>query len=167
MNNNLDMTMSLNEERPWWSVRPALVATLAVLITLLVTVLSRPELLERSMPWYQQHLPQAKERAASHGLSGAWWPKMVGPEGRESPSTITPFLMWQQPHPILLAAERQLGEYFSGARTRFDLPLEPRGSEFQKKVWRALREIPFGETRSYLDIASRIGSIGSTRRKTR
>jgi methylated-DNA-[protein]-cysteine S-methyltransferase len=66
-------------------------------------------------------------------------------------------------HPILLAAERQLGEYFSGARTRFDLPLEPRGSEFQKKVWRALREIPFGETRSYLDIASRIGSIKACR----
>lgn len=63
----------------------------------------RTELLERSMPWYQQHLLQAKARAASHGLSGAWWPKMVGPEGRESPSTITPFLMWQQPHPIFLA----------------------------------------------------------------
>ena len=63
----------------------------------------RTELLERSMPWYQQHLPQAKARAASHGLIGAWWPKMVGPEGRESPSTITPFLMWQQPHPIFLA----------------------------------------------------------------
>lgn len=63
----------------------------------------RTELLERSMPWYQQHLPQAKARAASHGLTGAWWPKMVGPEGRESPSTITPFLMWQQPHPIFLA----------------------------------------------------------------
>ncbi len=63
----------------------------------------RTELLERSMPWYQQQLPQAKARAASHGLSGAWWPKMVGPDGRESPSTITPFLMWQQPHPIFLA----------------------------------------------------------------
>lgn len=63
----------------------------------------RTELLERSMPWYQQHLPHAKARAASHGLRGAWWPKMVGPEGRESPSTINPFLMWQQPHPIFLA----------------------------------------------------------------
>ncbi|HEY0686755.1 MAG TPA: family 43 glycosylhydrolase [Steroidobacter sp.] len=63
----------------------------------------RTELLERSMPWYQQHLPQAKARAASHGVTGAWWPKMVGPDGRESPSTITPFLMWQQPHPIFLA----------------------------------------------------------------
>jgi hypothetical protein len=62
-----------------------------------------PELLERSMPWYLQHLPQARARARAQGVRGAWWPKMVGPEGRESPSTITPFIMWQQPHPIYLA----------------------------------------------------------------
>jgi methylated-DNA-[protein]-cysteine S-methyltransferase len=61
-------------------------------------------------------------------------------------------------HPILLEAERQLGEYFAGGRTRFELPLEPRGSKFQKAVWRALTEIPFGHTRSYFDIAKRIGS---------
>src|SRR5688572_10774061 len=63
----------------------------------------RTELLERSMPWYQQHLAQAKARAAAHGVKGAWWPKMVGAEGRESPSTVNPFIMWQQPHPIFLA----------------------------------------------------------------
>jgi hypothetical protein len=61
------------------------------------------ELLERSMPWYQSHLAQAEARARAHGVQGAWWPKMVGPDGRESPSTITPFIMWQQPHPIYLA----------------------------------------------------------------
>jgi methylated-DNA-[protein]-cysteine S-methyltransferase len=61
-------------------------------------------------------------------------------------------------HPILLEAERQLREYFAGERTRFELPLEPRGSEFQQKVWRALREIPFGKTRSYLDLAKTVGS---------
>lgn len=60
--------------------------------------------------------------------------------------------------PILLDAERQLHEYFAAKRTRFELPLEPRGSEFQKKVWRALTQIPFGETRSYLDLARSIGS---------
>lgn len=59
-----------------------------------------PELLERSMPWYLQHLKEAKARARSHGVQGAWWPKMVGPEGRESPSTINPFILWQQPTPI-------------------------------------------------------------------
>ncbi|HKE97153.1 MAG TPA: hypothetical protein VKB34_22780, partial [Povalibacter sp.] len=66
-------------------------------------VWGRTDLLERSMPWYLQHLSEAKQRAQAHGRRGAWWPKMVGPEGRESPSTINPFIMWQQPHPIYLA----------------------------------------------------------------
>ncbi|MBN2973875.1 hypothetical protein JW805_17845 [Roseomonas aeriglobus] len=63
----------------------------------------RPDLLERSLGWYVQHLPKARAEAARHRISGAWWPKMVGPEGRNSPSPVSPFLMWQQPHPILLA----------------------------------------------------------------
>jgi hypothetical protein len=66
-------------------------------------VWGRPALLERSMGWYQKHLPLARQRAREHGARGAWWPKMVGPEGRESPSTVTPFIMWQQPSPIYLA----------------------------------------------------------------
>jgi methylated-DNA-[protein]-cysteine S-methyltransferase len=61
-------------------------------------------------------------------------------------------------NPILLETERQLGEYFAGARTRFEVPLELRGSEFQNRVWRALTEIPFGQTRSYFDLAKTIGS---------
>jgi hypothetical protein len=63
----------------------------------------RPELLERSMPFYRANLAGAKARAKANGVAGAWWPKMVGPEGRESPSTINPFLMWQQPHSIYMA----------------------------------------------------------------
>jgi hypothetical protein len=66
-------------------------------------VWGHPELLERSMPWYLAHLAEAQARARMHGAQGAWWPKMVGPEGRESPSTINPFIMWQQPSPIYLA----------------------------------------------------------------
>lgn len=62
-----------------------------------------PELLARSMPWYLAHLTEAQERARAHAAQGAWWPKMVGPGGRESPSTINPFIMWQQPSPIYLA----------------------------------------------------------------
>jgi methylated-DNA-[protein]-cysteine S-methyltransferase len=61
-------------------------------------------------------------------------------------------------HPILLETERQLGEYFAGTRTRFDLPLETRGSDFENKVWRALEKIPYGKTRSYLDLAKTIGA---------
>ena len=68
-----------------------------------------------------------------------------------------------QQHPILMEAERQLSDYFAGKRTRFDLPLEPRGTEFQKKVWRHLRRIPFGKTRSYGDIARTVGSPRASR----
>jgi hypothetical protein len=66
-------------------------------------VWGRPELLERSMGFYFDQLPAAKARAKAHKVGGAWWPKMTGPEGRESPSKVNPFIMWQQPHPIYLA----------------------------------------------------------------
>jgi len=59
--------------------------------------------------------------------------------------------------PILLKTEQQLSEYFAGKRTRFELDLDFTGTEFQKEVWAALLEIPFGETRSYGEIARRIG----------
>lgn len=59
--------------------------------------------------------------------------------------------------PILLKTEQQLNEYFAGERTCFELELDFTGTEFQKEVWAALLEIPFGETRSYGDIARGIG----------
>ena len=55
-------------------------------------------------------------------------------------------------------AAKQLGEYFTGARKSFDLPLAPRGTDFQKAVWKALQDIPYGETRSYKQIAETIKS---------
>ena len=60
--------------------------------------------------------------------------------------------------PLLLDAERQLQEYFRGKRKTFELPLSPTGTAFQKAVWSALMEIPYGETRSYAEIAARIGN---------
>jgi hypothetical protein len=63
----------------------------------------RPELLERSMGWYERILPTAQATARLQGYDGARWPKQVGPDGRESPSHIGPFLLWQQPHVIHLA----------------------------------------------------------------
>lgn len=63
----------------------------------------RGALLERSMGWYASVLPLARETARRQGYAGARWPKQVGPDGRESPSPIGPFLVWQQPHPIFLA----------------------------------------------------------------
>ncbi|MEO1060003.1 MAG: methylated-DNA--[protein]-cysteine S-methyltransferase [Actinomycetota bacterium] len=60
-------------------------------------------------------------------------------------------------HPILDAAAQQLGEYFAGERTEFDLPLDPHGTEFQVAAWKALAEIPYGETATYGEQAERIG----------
>jgi methylated-DNA-[protein]-cysteine S-methyltransferase len=57
----------------------------------------------------------------------------------------------------------QLGEYFAGDRREFDLALAPEGSELQLRVWEALREIPYGETESYGELAVRIGHPGSAR----
>jgi hypothetical protein len=63
----------------------------------------RPDLLERSLSWYASVLPAARQTAAGQGYAGARWPKQCGPDGRETPSSIGPFLLWQQPHPIYLA----------------------------------------------------------------
>ena len=64
---------------------------------------------------------------------------------------------------ILAKTQAQLEEYFAGKRRDFDLPLDVRGTEFQKRVWEQLRRIPFGKTASYGDIARRIGSVNACR----
>jgi len=66
-------------------------------------------------------------------------------------------------HPVLRAARAQLQAYFDGARTRFDLPLDFIGTDFQCAVWRALLNIPFGQTRSYAQIAAAIGKPKAVR----
>ncbi|MDD0975174.1 methylated-DNA--[protein]-cysteine S-methyltransferase [Pseudomonas fontis] len=66
-------------------------------------------------------------------------------------------------HPTLLETQRQLSEYFAGSRDRFELDLDFEGTDFQRQVWRALLTIPFGETRSYSDIARQIGSPKAVR----
>jgi methylated-DNA-[protein]-cysteine S-methyltransferase len=95
--------------------------------------------------------------ASSNALVAVLWE-------RERPNRVKLDTMTLAPQqPILLETERQLAEYFSGERIQFDLPLQPDGSEFQKKVWQALREIPFGQTRSYLDLAKALGSSKAAR----
>jgi len=90
--------------------------------------------------------------ASERGLAAILWenddPRRVrlGPL-REAPAG----------HPVLDETARQLGEYFAGERTRFSLPLDFTGTPFQQAVWRELIAIPFGETRSYGEIAARIG----------
>jgi len=66
-------------------------------------------------------------------------------------------------HPVLLETERQLEEYFAGKRETFSLKFDCAGTEFQKEVWQALATIPFGETRSYGEIARQIGSPKAVR----
>lgn len=72
-------------------------------------------------------------------------------------------LIEQADHPILVEAEHQLVEYFAGQRTDFSLPLAAEGTDFRKKVWRALLAIPFRETRSYADIARSVGKPNAYR----
>ncbi len=63
----------------------------------------RTGLLERSLGWYAAIRDSARRRAREQGWAGARWPKMTGPDGAESPSAINPLIVWQQPHPIMLA----------------------------------------------------------------
>ena len=72
-------------------------------------------------------------------------------------------LIEQTHHPILLETQKQLTEYFAGKRQQFNLPLDFAGTEFQQKVWQALLSVPFGETRSYRDIAEQIGNVKAVR----
>jgi methylated-DNA-[protein]-cysteine S-methyltransferase len=95
--------------------------------------------------------------ATAQGLAAILWE-------RERPGRVRLSLAGSGAHhPVLAAAARQLDEYFAGTRTGFDLPLDPAGTPFQQDVWRALRAIPFGATRSYAAIAQDIGRPGAAR----
>ncbi|NQZ43137.1 MAG: methylated-DNA--[protein]-cysteine S-methyltransferase [Flavobacteriaceae bacterium] len=65
--------------------------------------------------------------------------------------------------PILEDAAYQFSEYFEGKRQQFDLKLNPSGTEFQKRVWEALLEIPFGKSVSYLELSKRLGDVKAIR----
>jgi methylated-DNA-[protein]-cysteine S-methyltransferase len=67
-------------------------------------------------------------------------------------------LVEDRTHPILTDAEQQLEEYFAGKRKTFSVALDMRGTSFQKSVWAALLAIPFGETRSYGQLAKQLGN---------
>ena len=82
----------------------------------------------------------------------------------ESPNRVrVATLIEDQNHPVLLNTQQQLREYFNQTRTIFDLALDFQGTDFQKKVWQALLTIPFGETRSYKQIAEQIGNVKAVR----
>ncbi|MCA0200767.1 MAG: methylated-DNA--[protein]-cysteine S-methyltransferase [Proteobacteria bacterium] len=88
--------------------------------------------------------------ATDKGLAAILWPKDDPARVRVKPGAAN------DRHPILRKAAAQLKEYFAGKRKAFDLTLDFDGTDFQKKVWHALLGIPFGETRSYAEIAKTI-----------
>lgn len=95
--------------------------------------------------------------ASDTGLAAILWDDDAAMQARYAPRRADP------DHPVIAATIRQLEEYFAGTRTTFDLPLDPVGTDFQRDVWRALLTIPYGETRSYADIARAIGRPSATR----
>lgn len=94
--------------------------------------------------------------ASERGLAAVLWPNELR-RIRLAPVTEDPH------YPLLLEAERQLNAYFNGELRQFTVPLDFVGTEFQKKVWQALVAIPYGETRSYAEIAQAIGHPAAVR----
>ena len=72
-------------------------------------------------------------------------------------------LVEDRQHPMLHKVKQQLQEYFAGQRQQFDLPLDFQGTAFQQQVWQALLSIPYGETRSYKEIAVQLGNEKAVR----
>ena len=95
--------------------------------------------------------------ATDEGLAGILWEK-------DGPDRVRLKIDAEDAtHPVLVETERQLKEYFAGRRKAFALKLDVAGTPFQRKVWNALLTIPFGETRSYGEIARQIGNPGAMR----
>jgi methylated-DNA-[protein]-cysteine S-methyltransferase len=89
--------------------------------------------------------------ATDRGLAAILWEKDDPKRVRLGP------LEEDKNHPVLIETERQLNDYFTGKLKEFSLKFDFAGTDFQRKVWQALAAIPFGETRTYRDIARQIG----------
>jgi methylated-DNA-[protein]-cysteine S-methyltransferase len=94
---------------------------------------------------------QLKLVATKQGLAAILW------EGEDFARVKLAAPVPDDNHPILLATERQLREYFRKKRTDFEVPLDFAGTDFQKKVWAALLTIPFGKTKTYGELARQLG----------
>jgi methylated-DNA-[protein]-cysteine S-methyltransferase len=95
--------------------------------------------------------------ASDHGLAAILW------ENDDPARVRFTEPLEQKEHPILAQTARQLEEYFSGKRKTFSIPLNLRGTRFQRSVWEMLRDIPFGETRTYGELARSMGNARAAR----
>lgn len=102
------------------------------------------------------HLDFAPYDAVSDSLQ-QWAARHIGPHAAEIP------LIESSAHPQLKEADRQLKLYFDGQLQQFELPVQMYGTPFQQKVWAALQQIPYGETRTYKNIAVMLGQPGAMR----
>jgi methylated-DNA-[protein]-cysteine S-methyltransferase len=100
---------------------------------------------------------QLKLIASDKGLVAILWEK-------DKPNRVRLSELKENPqHPVLLKTERQLNEYFAGKRKEFSITLDVRGTSFQNDVWNALLAIPFGETRTYGQLAKQLGRPQASR----
>ena len=102
--------------------------------------------------WYEMPIGMVGIGEDGGGISHVLLPHEKGPTGYERKET-----------PLIAKAHSQLAEYFAGTRQAFDLALNARGTAFQRAVWAALLEIPYGVTCSYKDVAMRIGNPNASR----
>ncbi len=116
---------------------------------------------------------------ATQAHTGIYWREIESPVGtlllagtaraltqvhfQAGPRALSPCVEWRRAEAPFAAATVQLAEYFAGTRRVFRLPLAPQGTPFQRSVWQALGQIPYGETVSYGELARRLGSQSGAR----
>lgn len=106
----------------------------------------------KNIYFYQTEIGKIAITENGTAITGLYFSKEKFPKDAEEKETT-----------LLKEAAKQLNEYFYRKREKFELPLAPNGTEFQQKVWKALMDIPFGETRSYGEIAVNVGNPKAAR----
>ncbi len=107
--------------------------------------------------WIDSPVGKLKLVASDEGLAAILWEN-------DNPKRVRlSSLIEDEAHPVLVETESQLNDYFEGKRKVFSIKLDPTGTSFQRKVWQALVEIPFSETRSYGQLAKQVGNAKASR----
>jgi len=107
--------------------------------------------------WMESPVGRLKLVASGKGLAAVLWPD-------DNPKRVPlGVLAEDSSNPFLIQAEAELADYFAGKRRAFTVPLDFNGTGFQQSVWQALLTIPFGETRSYGQIAAQLGKPSASR----